>query len=189
MKHLHEVEAMVTHYDGHPAHQNYPLVGVSYEQTVAYCAWRSKRVNEVLFVNENRGSKMARDTQLPIPEKVRYRLPTKEEWELAAVGQLDILLFQHQTPKQVAYYTREMFEQRFTLQDPERFLPLARWGTKAQKSKLFQMIGNVAEMTNIAGIAKGGSYMHAIGDCLPEVDLSYHGPTYWLGSRCVAEFF
>lgn len=188
-KDIDQLEAMVTYYYRHPAYQNYPLVGVSYEQAVAYCDWRSKRVNESLFVEANKGYKMPLDTNLIIPEKVRYRLPSKEEWELAVVGQFDSLLFQRQTPQKAAYYSREVFEQRLALGVRERFVPVGRWETKAHKSRLNQMIGNLAEMTNIAGIAKGGSYMHAIGDCLPEVDLPYDGPTYWLGFRCVAEVY
>ena len=40
--------------------QNYPATGVSYDDAVAYCRWRSNN------------------------EGVTYRLPTEEEWELAA---------------------------------------------------------------------------------------------------------
>ena len=50
----------------------YPLVGVSYEQIMNYCAWRTEAVNEVLEANNK-------------PYKVgAYRMPTEEEWLWAA---------------------------------------------------------------------------------------------------------
>ena len=39
-------EPMVNHYFRHPAYQDYPVVGVSWQQSVDYCDWRTDRVNE-----------------------------------------------------------------------------------------------------------------------------------------------
>ena len=39
-------EPMVNQYFRHPAYQNYPVVGVSWQQAVDYCDWRTDRVNE-----------------------------------------------------------------------------------------------------------------------------------------------
>lgn len=44
---------------------NYPVVGLSKEQIIKYCSWRSERVNE-----------------LNSDYKVNYRLPTTDEWEM-----------------------------------------------------------------------------------------------------------
>lgn len=44
-------EPYVEHYLRHPAFQNYPVVGVSWEQAVDFCAWRTDRVNERILID------------------------------------------------------------------------------------------------------------------------------------------
>ncbi|NLB25784.1 MAG: SUMF1/EgtB/PvdO family nonheme iron enzyme [Bacteroidales bacterium] len=45
-------EPYVNNYFRHPAYSDYPVVGVSWEQAVQYCSWRTDRVNENLLVNK-----------------------------------------------------------------------------------------------------------------------------------------
>lgn len=44
-------EPYVTNYFKHPAYSDYPVVGVSWNQAEAYCAWRTDRVNEQILVD------------------------------------------------------------------------------------------------------------------------------------------
>ncbi len=44
-------EPLVEYYFRHPAYNDYPVVGVTWEQATNYCKWRSDRVNEKLLVD------------------------------------------------------------------------------------------------------------------------------------------
>uniref|UniRef100_UPI0032172E12 SUMF1/EgtB/PvdO family nonheme iron enzyme n=1 Tax=uncultured Draconibacterium sp. TaxID=1573823 RepID=UPI0032172E12 len=45
-------EPYVNNYFRHPAYSEYPVVGVTWEQAEAYCAWRTDRVNEQVLVEK-----------------------------------------------------------------------------------------------------------------------------------------
>ncbi|MCI1187199.1 formylglycine-generating enzyme family protein [Hymenobacter sp. DH14] len=49
---------------------------------------------------------------------------------------------------------------------------------------LFNMVGNVAELTATPGVAKGGSFGHSILDFTLKTSFPYDGPQEWLGFRC-----
>lgn len=64
-------EPMVKYYFNHPAYKDYPLANVSYDGAVAYCKWLTQNYHK----NPKRQYK-----------KVVFRLPTEEEWKVAARG-------------------------------------------------------------------------------------------------------
>jgi len=63
-------EPYVEYYLRHPAYRNYPVVGISYEQAIEYCKWRTERVQEFMCISKKYDL-----------IDFEYRLPTKQEWE------------------------------------------------------------------------------------------------------------
>ncbi|MCB9227452.1 MAG: SUMF1/EgtB/PvdO family nonheme iron enzyme [Chitinophagales bacterium] len=45
-------EPYVEYYFTHPAYDDYPVVGVDWEQAMDYCEWRTDRVNEMIMVRD-----------------------------------------------------------------------------------------------------------------------------------------
>lgn len=106
-------EPFMMNYFSYPAFNEYPVVCISWDQAVAYCAWRSDRVNELRLIRMGviPAPDFAAIASLPTVEAVEaaifsssryfnslnenlaatyngmfpdYRLPSEDEWEFAA---------------------------------------------------------------------------------------------------------
>jgi formylglycine-generating enzyme required for sulfatase activity len=51
---------------------------------------------------------------------------------------------------------------------------------------LYNMIGNVSEMTSTKSVSKGGSFRHTLEDSTIEKNILYNNSEAWLGFRCIA---
>ena len=180
-------EPYTQYYYSHPAYNDYPVVGISYEQAVQYCKWRTERVKELFE------TKMLTDKKNVYPTNFEYRLPTKEEWEAAAkIGYSEKIQQQLNTKYkgQLLANLKRNTEDNVVVagnlaQNADIIAPVKSYWPNA--AGCYNLIGNVAEMINQQGLAKGGSWKNEPSEVYIEKDLTYIKPTAWLGFRCVAE--
>jgi formylglycine-generating enzyme required for sulfatase activity len=53
---------------------------------------------------------------------------------------------------------------------------------------IYQLFGNVSEMTSEEGVSVGGSYLNYGAECFPDKIITYKKPEPWLGFRCIIEY-
>lgn len=205
-------EPYVDVYFRHPAYAKYPVVGISYEQAVNYCEWRSDRVNEFIYIDKNK-VKWTPDMKFesPVPNYVKYRLPTKEEWEYAARGGLKeadypwggYYLTNYKGEKMAAY--NSVGDENIFYNDSLKILLVTPDGLKPvnlngyaetpvtvgsyppNEYGIYEICGNVAEMIAERGITKGGSHVLPGYHLRITFDSKYTKPTNDIGFRCACE--
>ena len=123
-------------YFSHPNYDNYPVVGVSWEQANAFCAWRTS------YLIKGLGAQ-AKWIQ-------RYRLPSEAEWEYAARGKNGTRFPWEQSDTKSdegCYYANyKPGEGNYT---KDGSLITSKCGIfSANSNGLYDMAGNVAEWTS-----------------------------------------
>lgn len=184
------------YYIRHPGFNTYPVVGISYNQVVEFCKWRTKQANFGLYLKKNKIKDWEKHLTDSFPILFYYRLPTVAEWELLATGEkpLDEYPYGFQS---TSVERGNKLMHAFNCQYPADNNGLTAikyndWHTAPARSYwinehgLYNMIGNVAEMVQEEGIAKGGSFAHQLEDCKIKNNQTYSEPQRWLGFRCVA---
>jgi len=162
---------------------DFPVTGITREQANLYTQWLTTVYNEY-YIDDYYGF------------FVNCRLPTEKEWTTVAeaglseemrvnhvldsVNKEGCMLFIHDGISNCKTY--------------DEYLEKSRGGgsvpiisMNADWNGVFQMFGNVSEMTSEPGINKGGSYMHNAMNANTGVVQKGEGPDLWLGFRVVAE--
>jgi sulfatase modifying factor 1 len=133
-------EPYTTMYFWHPSYDNYPIVGITWEQASAFCIWRTQLLNSAL-----------RSVRQAIVHN--YRLPIESEWEYASRGGLD-----HSMYPWGGYYTRNKegcFLANFkplrgNYADDGGVITVAVGTYQPNEYGLYDMAGNAAEWTTSA---------------------------------------
>ena len=136
-----------------------PLVLITYEQALDFCAWRSE------FVSKRLG------------KKITYRLPTTTEWKDIAEEIVKNDLKQIEKELAVANKMVKKASGQYNFTDTEK-----------PTSRIYNMFDNVTEMTLEKGIAMG-SNNHELTDLKTNLTrlIKYNSSTSDLGFRCIAE--
>lgn len=148
-------EPYLLNYFSHPAYNAHPVVGVSWEQAVAFCHWRTVYQNAALSV---RGQKV-----------LNYRLPTEAEWEYAARGMQKTGRFpwnSNKTDTEKGCYYANFKPAKGSYTNDGRIITSKVASYPANAYGLFDMAGNVAEWTSTTWSESGFVDMN---DLNPEI--------------------
>jgi hypothetical protein len=204
----------VPDYFTNPYYDYFPVVGLSYEQVQAFCAWRGRIITKMI----NRSKPGSPDSLATEHIVVETRLPTEAEWEQAALtrrglpyGTKCIQLPVKVNPKAATYFKQRSGSSAsvgqikaditaYNQTQPVRpfincnlpepyFLHLASpgyvYGGRTNDYLLYNLLGNAAEMIQERGIAKGGSYLDPLTACTTTARSQYTGPSPAVGFRCI----
>lgn len=172
-------EPYVQYYYRHPAYKNYPVVGISYEQANAFCKWRTEHVKEFMCLSNKYGI-----------IEFEYKLPSKYEWEFISINGLGYFTNDGRNEKEQLtsnhiWVPRDSIEERKGNSYDNADVTAPVYSYWKNLFGLYNIIGNVAEMTSEKGISKGGSWRNRLEECRVGKDFMYEKPTAWLGFRCV----
>jgi formylglycine-generating enzyme required for sulfatase activity len=139
-------EPFLNRYFWHPAYDNYPVVGVTRHQAVAYCHFRTN-------------TELRHKKEMPH----NYRLPTEVEWEYAARGGLPTQAYPwggpYTTNRQGCYLANFKPQRgKYALDGGVRTIPVGSY--EPNDFGLYDMAGNVAEWTNNAYDENAYSFYH-----------------------------
>ena len=142
-------EPMHNDYFSHPAYQDYPVVGISWNQAVAFCNWRTN------FKNGYQREKGK-------PNVSRFRLPNEAEWEYAARGGIPSGTYPWGSP--YLLNDRACFLANFKPLRGDYAVDQAVYTVEAKSYfpndfNLYNMAGNVAEWTNSSYNAEAYDYV------------------------------
>lgn len=144
------------------AYRDYPVVGISYEQALMFCKWRTIRVKQFYALGYREEL------------KINYRLPKESEWEFLAINSNN----------------KNSFKKPFTNDSLKRMpiMPEYTYSGSPNLFKIYNLIGNVAELVEEKSVAKGGSFLNSLEESLPGKRQEYKNPEACLGLRCVCDY-
>lgn len=153
-------EPMHNDYFWHQAYDDYPVVGVTWKQAKAFCAWRT------LYKNAYIKAKKKGRNQIN-----SFRLPTEAEWEYAARGGLESGTFPWGGP--YAKNDRGCFLANFKPNRGDYAADGALYTVEAKSYdpndyNLYNMSGNVAEWTNSSYDAGSYEFVSTMNPNVPD---------------------
>lgn len=148
-------DPLVLKYFSHPGYLNYPVVGVTWEQAVAFCAWRTDYFNAHSIDG-------AQD----------YRLPTESEWEYASRGGKRMATYpwgNNYARSSDGCFLANFKPFRGSYNDDQGIITMKVGQYRPNDFGLYDMAGNVAEWTASSYQTTNNSTVHDLNP-----DIVYH---------------
>ena len=188
----------------------FPIVGLTHEQATDYCKWRSQFVTRLYKTQYKKNVNF----KFRLPTEREWELAASNgldnsKHKYGVEGQKTIsyrinkkatgfILDKIQTTKSEVEVSRDILNSGIINDLPfnvKRDLPyFLKFGTPYYTYSfyrndygIYNMIGNVAEMTYEKGIAKGGSFKDDLSNSKITDKRNYIGPTDDIGFRCICE--
>lgn len=161
-----------------------PIAGISLQQVNNYLLWREAitiKNNQTALQNYNIKCRLIHPKEwISLSDKVGPRLKTNTSKIIDSIG------------TQGCY----VLNIKPSINCKGRDGGLKKYGSGAfgvtsywpDNFGIYQLFGNVSEMTGEEGVSVGGSYLHYGAECFPDKTISYTKPEPWLGFRCVIEY-
>jgi len=163
-----------SYYHNHASFKDYPVVNINYESAQLFCEWLTKKYN-----NDNTSKKF---------KKVIIRLPTEQEWILAAKSGNNSSKYGWAGNDSINKQGKKLGNFNFDkdslnlsqniIENVKSFEPNA--------NGVYNMSGNVSEMVQGKKFVKGGDWKHNSEYCKIDAQLPWDGtPKPYIGFRFV----
>jgi hypothetical protein len=165
---------------------DFPVVGISFQQAKNFCTWRTNAVNAYLLEKDGHLKKETRfDFSLQDYLNVMLmqgKIDSFQRYPVYLLPTSDIL-------EELEYL--DDFNSRSNRvicdalsDDDHSFFMLKKNENYNKFGAIVNLSGNLAEMASEEGIAYGGSWLHDEDECRISKKQTYNEPSAWLGYRC-----
>lgn len=165
---------------------NFPVVGVSFQQAKNFCTWRTNAVNAHLL---EQAGQIKKDSRFDFTLIDHLNL-LNEQGGIDSIQRYPIFLLPTSGILEELEYLDNFDSRNKTiiceaLQNEEKpFFMLIKNQNYNQYGTVANLSGNLAEMSSEFGVAYGGSWMNDEYDCRIYKKQVYEVPSAWLGFRC-----
>jgi formylglycine-generating enzyme required for sulfatase activity len=177
----------------YPAYRYYPVVGISYAQATEFCKWRSEAVNVVV-------NKKLAESKKDYRVHYKYFLPTIEDLAFASRDSIT----KHQMKDKTVRVIRKLSpgykeKTEFWNASVKQHIGVYKSGNEiyvesvnllgsilenGNARHMYNLVGNVSEMTAEEGKSFGGAWIHSMDEIQNNKIFLYTKSEYWLGVRC-----
>lgn len=142
-----DFEALANMYFWHPAYDNYPVVGLSVQQQLAYCSWKTRQLNH--YSNDK-----SIQYRVALPQVFHYEMALKTGLSKSFLNEVDantrhFLTYKRSPEAAFAHIQRVAISpEHVLLKNPERE-KFKKWLYAHYTSPIFDLLSSVAETSSV----------------------------------------